>query len=164
MQINPDVMVMFNYRRTILWFQSYQFMQINPDIAIIVVEACALSVSIVSIHADQSRLGKKEESWKKDRWVSIVSIHADQSRQVEDKYMATIQLKFQSYQFMQINPDGIKTTCHLITNEVSIVSIHADQSRPVWDEYDSFAAVLFQSYQFMQINPDANCLKQDSDN
>ena len=25
-------------------------------------------VSIVSIHADQSRLGKKEESWKKDRW------------------------------------------------------------------------------------------------
>ena len=42
-----------------------------------------------------------------------------------------INTKFQSYQFMQINPDDYDSSVILnqMLSEVSIVSIHADQSR-----------------------------------
>ena len=89
-------------------FQSYQFMQINPDdgdklFALI----GGAPVSIVSIHADQSRPVKINNKEEEIDYVSIVSIHADQSRPVVDR----------------------QTLKQLI--QVSIVSIHADQSRPV---------------------------------
>ena len=58
MQINPDKTVMATfggYEEAA--FQSYQFMQINPDTEVIlnIPEYNSEKVSIVSIHADQSR-------------------------------------------------------------------------------------------------------------
>ena len=62
-------------------FQSYQFMQINPDIIIIILFTLYfLLVSIVSIHADQSRHVQQQQAPVANQQVSIVSIHADQSR------------------------------------------------------------------------------------
>ena len=64
--------------------------------------------------------------------VSIVSIHADQSRQEWEKLLEEDAKWFQSYQFMQINPDlsyHYKYEYRQVI--VSIVSIHADQSRPL---------------------------------
>ena len=163
------------------WFQSYQFMQINPDqdqeeiderqeISFNRINSCrsipttrsrtgkaywnhsfnrinscrsiptklvwhnmwyGRAVSIVSIHADQSRPKfPKYEDWVADR-VSIVSIHADQSR-LDDfcKWFDSLSEEFQSYQFMQINPD------------INLIGT------------DTEASYWFQSYQFMQINPD----------
>ena len=63
-------------------FQSYQFMQINPDLDISQPNTSSLtSVSIVSIHADQSRRQSGSRLANRGNMVSIVSIHADQSRQ-----------------------------------------------------------------------------------
>ena len=67
--------------------------------------------------------------------VSIVSIHADQSRRVYVQAKCTNQWEFQSYQFMQINPDWTR----------------ARSGNPYWNH-------SFQSYQFMQINPDYSAI------
>ena len=42
--------------------------------------------------------------------VSIVSIQADQSRRLLKSIQNTVGMKFQSYQFRQINPDSIILT------------------------------------------------------
>ena len=63
-------------------FQSYQFRQINPDLL--------SSFNIAFSSFDN---------------VSIVSIQADQSRHLKAKVNKKLNLKFQSYQFRQINPD-----------------------------------------------------------
>ena len=81
MQINPD----FLYAGVagsleFVEFQSYQFMQINPDQQAPVANQQARGVSIVSIHADQSRPDTENYPERREV-VSIVSIHADQSRQ-----------------------------------------------------------------------------------
>ena len=142
----------------VAWFQSYQFRQINPDCSGFQATFMTNVVSIVSIQADQSRqvtvvkllmflnrfnrinscrsiptkLGLKAKDFYFP--VSIVSIHADQSRlQKVDGTFETIP-SFQSYQFMQINPDNM--------------CIHGIQ-KPING---------FQSYQFMQINPDEDVI------
>ena len=61
---------------------------------------------------------------------------------------------FQSYQFMQINPDLLFIQHELDGTAVSIVSIHADQSRLKKPNSEAHGTNRFQSYQFMQINPD----------
>ena len=66
------------------------------------------------------------------------------------------QLKFQSYQFMQINPDHAERLKKIGYKIVSIVSIHADQSRRDEKGMESCGVFKFQSYQFMQINPDVH--------
>ena len=63
-----------------LEFQSYQFMQINPDNDAANFVGIKYIVSIVSIHADQSRHGAIFLFTYSQYLVSIVSIHADQSR------------------------------------------------------------------------------------
>ena len=64
-------------------------------------------------------------------------------------------LRFQSYQFRQINPDNEIFEHYYVTKcEVSIVSIQADQSRRVYILVVFCFLVEFQSYQFRQINPD----------
>ena len=55
-------------------------MQINPDQQAPVANQQARGVSIVSIHADQSRPDTENYPERREV-VSIVSIHADQSRQ-----------------------------------------------------------------------------------
>ena len=81
MQINPDMDSNLLIEGDTIVFQSYQFMQINPDrfhfyIRLILGQ----EVSIVSIHADQSRRLNDELLIGHNIGVSIVSIHADQSR------------------------------------------------------------------------------------
>ena len=113
-------------------FQSYQFMQINPDLDISQPNTSSLtSVSIVSIHADQSRRQSGSRLANRGNMVSIVSIQADQSRR---RVWSLGNVRFWV---------------------VSIVSIQADQSRPVSDKPITMPKInLFQSYQFRQINPD----------
>ena len=55
MQINPDVSFMQKWTLVLIVFQSYQFMQINPDDGDALTKLNVYMVSIVSIHADQSR-------------------------------------------------------------------------------------------------------------
>ena len=129
-QINPDRRSSLWSFPLQAVFQSYQFMQINPDNmkfhSNISLESCfnrinscrsiptpsdkpqlatRTAVSIVSIHADQSRHRDNPTIISGGALVSIVSIHADQSRR--DKWGKNLR-KFR---------------------RVSIVSIHADQSR-----------------------------------
>ncbi len=160
MQINPDITMAFVETDLDLnAFQSYQFMQINPDTAISLVDFIAHSlVSIVSIHADQSRHLKNQKPAEFLPHVSIVSIHADQSRLVLFfTYVFTIH-RFQSYQFMQINPDQVQQA-PVANQQSSFNRINSCRSIPT-----CFSAVLwfqlttFQSYQFMQINPDDICV------
>ena len=107
-------------------------MQINPDIEIWYFDDYGDHVSIVSIHADQSRPLKTKERISRNK-------HAFQSYQCmqinPDKAEINLEvcvIVFQSYQFMQINPDiGYYITKRTAKAVVSIVSIHADQSRPV---------------------------------
>ena len=55
-QINPDKDCPEKYVKYVKRFQSYQFRQINPDVFIrCKLNICIHKVSIVSIHADQSR-------------------------------------------------------------------------------------------------------------
>ena len=69
--------------------------------------------------------------------------------------MGSIWNMFQSYQFMQINPDSAEVNYTKLMQNVSIVSIHADQSRPEGlTKVNVYIDASFQSYQFMQINPD----------
>ena len=108
MQINPDLILRLSCQLVLIMFQSYQFMQINPDVLIRLPEGVS-------------------------------------------------ELKFQSYQFMQINPDKkLELPAKLFYFPVSIVSIHADQSRRYCAILLSKLVLEFQSYQFMQINPDLN--------
>ena len=87
-------------------FQSYQFMQINPD------------TRHHSLRCEVRNL------------VSIVSIQADQSRLVHEMQQSKQHAGwFQSYQFRQINPDNHWHNGKRQGKRVSIVSIHADQSR-----------------------------------
>ena len=87
-------------------------MQINPDEGNInLLHKLQDEVSIVSIHADQSRQGGDNRLFDlKGFEVSIVSIHADQSRQALSWFELSVAIdKFQSsYQFMQINPDIVE--------------------------------------------------------
>ena len=87
-------------------FQSYQFRQINPDLVKRQKTSLKEGVSIVSIQADQSRLGT---SYRRKKMFDS---------------------GFQSYQFRQINPDEIHQFSAICMDLVSIVSIQADQSRP----------------------------------
>ena len=130
MQINPDAKRVAFWNKMKAKFQSYQFMQINPDNMNLTVQqktyrcfnrinSCrsiptkyvfiqierSLIVSIVSIHADQSRHIQHACLSRQYYCVSIVSIHADQSRR------------------------GGTATAVNLGIIVSIVSIHADQSR-----------------------------------
>ena len=161
-------------------FQSYQFMQINPD------EGTFLS-STGQIICRFNRINSCRSIPTQSQYdrsppcpeVSIVSIQADQSRRVQEQYPnAEIEL-FQSYQFRQINPDisrgGFRSLSLIVsivsiqadqsrlnkeaisgtlTRTVSIVSIQADQSRQ--DHEKALVEIInkFQSYQFRQINPD----------
>ena len=88
--------------------------------------------------------------------VSIVSIQADQSRLGYALPKEISQYPtFQSYQFRQINPDfGDRFNAWDIPELVSIVSIQADQSRHTLAEILDSGVTVFQSYQFRQINPD----------
>ena len=66
MQINPDRSTCLRRKVGAVAFQSYQFMQINPDaIDLMLIGLHPVVVSIVSIHADQSR-----------RWIRIPFKHA----------------------------------------------------------------------------------------
>ena len=88
-------------------------------------------VSIVSIQADQSRQG-----WMTCDEVSLVKFQSYQFRQINPDDVSELEMRakvawaFQSYQFRQINPDDINT-------------------KPVF-----VPSKAFQSYQFRQINPD----------
>ena len=62
---------------------------------------------------------------------------------------------FQSYQFRQINPDGMS---HITKDEAikSFNRINSGRSIQTLDkaEQENFSSAGFQSYQFRQINPD----------
>ncbi len=89
-------------------FQSYQFMQINPD-----------SVWILILQ------------WMKQKFQSYQFMQINPDLTMWMQHYAKILYMFQSYQFMQINPDmfNFLTTLTNALEHVSIVSIHADQSR-----------------------------------
>ena len=115
-----------------------------------------MKVSIVSIHADQSRhvlsILIKEEEEEKFQSYQFMQINPDN---VVIHIREKSGFAFQSYQFMQINPDiDLVNSVALTFNQVSIVSIHADQSRQNVKGLHKFTKMMFQSYQFMQINPD----------
>ena len=61
--------------------------------------------------------------------VSIVSIHADQSRQSKDCKLIETYQRFQSYQFMQINPDHLTIGLTLGSN-ISFNRINSCRSIP----------------------------------
>ena len=111
-------------------FQSYQFMQINPDITI----SDTLTTSMISFNRINScRSIPTGSIWSKD---------GDELDQ------------FQSYQFMQINPDKVGNH-NLHPNVVSFNRINSCRSIPTyWRFHMAKATYMFQSYQFMQINPD----------
>ena len=166
-------------------FQSYQFMQINPDLDISQPNTSSLtSVSIVSIHADQSRRQSGSRLANRGNMVSIVSIQADQSRRRcliktitslngfnrinSGRSIPTASLKSWKCAFLsgfnRINsgrsiPTGIRQTNNNAQNKlVSIVSIQADQSRLLYSSDTFIKLFTFQSYQFRQINPDSGFL------
>ena len=106
MQINLDKEETIDYLTSKdLKFQSYQFMQINPD----------------GGHSSQARCAYF--------YVSIVSIHADQSRQSKDCKLIETYQRFQSYQFMQINPDHLTIGLTLGSN-ISFNRINSCRSIP----------------------------------
>ena len=109
-------------------FQSYQFMQINPDLLFIQHELDGTAVSIVSIHADQSRLSL-HKGGKFVNGVSIVSIHADQSRPKLRNSYRNRTAEFQSYQFMQINPD-LKSLIQRLMELIGFNRINSCRSIP----------------------------------
>ena len=137
MQINPDLS---NYSISFICLCLVSIVSIHADQSrqdkgVFTIQL-GCNVSIVSIHADQSRLRGDRVNLNTSNHVSIVSIHADQSRQVvfclnSGEYYE----RFQSYQFMQINPDKMK-------------KLKKRRKK-----------MLFQSYQFRQINPDL-CIYQ----
>ena len=105
-------------------------MQINPDFEGVKLLWIPLLVSIVSIHADQSRLEDIFGEEPKPKVVSIVSIHADQSRRYKNAALieGNLNVSIVSIHADQSRPVSVTATDHR-NNKVSIVSIHADQSR-----------------------------------
>ena len=130
-------------------------MQINPDdCATGERKVLQCSVSIVSIHADQSRLRLGVQCKEKASEVSIVSIHADQSRLLSSIPTIELTILFQSYQFMQINPDNPT----IISGGALGAEFQSYQFRQINPDLLRticvYLLVRFQSYQFRQINPD----------
>ena len=103
----------------------------------------------MQINPDDAALNKDAAKIRKQ--VSIVSIHADQSRLFVPAKASFYKKGFQSYQFMQINPD----------NSVMVNRINSCRSIPTNNGQDEVVDYLtpFQSYQFMQINPDEQTME-----
>ena len=157
MQINPDRCLKWFNQSIERRFQSYQFMQINPDeiMANIIVNKF-YPVSIVSIHADQSRLGEEMSlkcSFKLQGFNRINSCRSIPTEQ--DLHDVKPHEVFQSYQFMQINPDYKSRNFYLV-RKTSFNRNNSCRSIPTLVIIPAKAKYLlkFQSYQFMQINPD----------
>ena len=115
----------------VAWFQSYQFRQINPDCSGFQATFMTNVVSIVSIQADQSRqVTVVKLLMFLNRFNRINSCRSIPTKEILISFI-NCRTKFQSYQFMQINPDKEETIDYLTSKDLK-----------------------FQSYQFMQINPD----------
>ena len=96
---------------SVVEFQSYQFRQINPDLHESEIEEDNTQESFNRINSGRSiptSLTFVKANYNVI-WVSIVSIQADQSRQEFSAFGLVVSLvKFQSYQFRQINPDHLQ--------------------------------------------------------
>ena len=135
-----------------------------PTRTIMVIPKLLVIVSIVSIQADQSR-----PHWWCQAITLILRFQSYQFRQINPDSKEAIsgtlaKLKFQSYQFRQINPDLLRMNLTSSQQMVSIVSIQADQSRRDLGFFTTKLIAKFQSYQFRQINPDKAKIDRSSSN
>ena len=111
------------------WFQSYQFMQINPDSKYFLV-ALYSSSGFNRINSCRS-IPTRDLGFFATRLIAFQSYQFMQINPDQQKFEKAIHehTMFQSYQFMQINPDIYHGYIKFTIIIVSIVSIHADQSR-----------------------------------
>ena len=133
-QINPDVgdprIRGLNYME----FQSYQFRQINPDLRVLL----HLNKPLSSFNRINS--GRSIPTW------------------MFRNMFWTLSQVFQSYQFRQINPDTQPD--HISTHQQWIGFNRINSGRSIPTRAESMEDLYqhmseFQSYQFRQINPDS---------